>query len=141
MVCPPDSSILFPCSFCHDTTLQHYLRYSTTVPKALRQTLRVSSSERRTDVPKFTLYCNKRCMLVSLKLAADFSRGCTLQRIGRSFLATRPTASRCATCSVPALQQVEHGSLHPSLIVCTPLMMVALFSNGLVGTLKYVWER
>jgi hypothetical protein len=29
-------------------------------------------------------------MLVSTKLGADFSRGCTIQRIGQSFLATHP---------------------------------------------------
>src|SRR5215216_2231167 len=28
-----------------------------------------------------------------------------------------PTASRFAICSVPALQQVEHGSLHPSVLL------------------------
>jgi hypothetical protein len=28
-----------------------------------------------------------------------------------------PTASRFANCSVPALQQVEHGSLHPSVLL------------------------
>jgi hypothetical protein len=28
-----------------------------------------------------------------------------------------PPASRFATCSVPALQQVEHGSLHPSILL------------------------
>jgi hypothetical protein len=28
-----------------------------------------------------------------------------------------PTASPFANCSVPALQQVEHGSLHPSVLL------------------------
>ena len=39
-------------------------------------------------------------MLVSARLVADFSQGCTVQRIGQSFLATHP-ALRCANWSVP----------------------------------------
>jgi hypothetical protein len=104
MVCPTDSSILLPCSFCHDTTLQHYPRYSTTVSKALRQTLRVSFSERRTDLPKFTYEGDKRCMLMFLKLVVDFWRRCAGRRIGHLLFATHHTATR----------ELTHASLTPA---------------------------
>jgi hypothetical protein len=81
---PTDFSTLFPCPFYHNTTLQHYRLLSVT-----------------TTVTKFTFTgpgkaCSrifslgaKPCMLVSLELDADFSRGVHPQQCNRPFL--RPT--------------------------------------------------
>lgn len=49
-------------------------------------------------------------MLVSLKLGADFSRGCAAQSIGQSFLATPPRTSR-----IDSERRVLANSLDPGL--------------------------
>ena len=47
-------------------------------------------SQSEPTLPRFVHRRNKRCMLVSLKLGADFSRGCALPVIAQPFLATHP---------------------------------------------------
>src|SRR5829696_5597671 len=50
--------------------------YSSTVSQTLRQTLRRPLSKpRRAELSKYHPLIGKRCMLASLKLASDFSRG------------------------------------------------------------------
>jgi hypothetical protein len=70
-------------------------------------------------------------MLVTVKLGADFWRGVQV-RGSATYLPTfrdpPPTASRFANCSVPALRQVDHGSLHPS-----GLLLSVSSTNRLMG--------
>src|SRR5215204_29904 len=72
---PIDSSTLFPCPFCHNPTLQHYRLPSVTtnVTRIIFGAEKCRTSE---DHLWITLNEAKRCMLVFLKLASDFSRGC-----------------------------------------------------------------
>src|SRR5215213_7086238 len=56
-------------------------------------------------------------MLVSLELDADFSRRSAHPATRPLISATHPTASRFANCSVPGLQQVQHGSFPPSVLL------------------------
>ena len=60
---------------------------------------------------------DKRCMLVPSNQQRVFRGGVRTQQCNRPFLRPTPTASGFATYSVPALQQVEHGSLHPSVLL------------------------
>src|SRR5215207_10745372 len=65
--------------------------YSTTASQALRQTLRGPFSEAGRARPSKTHpLMSKRCMLALLEMVADFSRGCALPMIARTFLLTHP---------------------------------------------------
>src|SRR5919112_3322800 len=67
--------------------------YTTTVCRASRQTSRRSFCERSSAEPQaiYLLRGAKRCMLVTVKLGADFSRGCAPERFGQLLFATGPT--------------------------------------------------
>jgi hypothetical protein len=66
--------------------------YTTTVCRALRQTSRRSFCERRSAEPQaiYLLRGVKRCMLVTVRLGADFSKGCAHPAMQRPFSATHP---------------------------------------------------
>jgi hypothetical protein len=67
------------------------LLYSTTAFQALRQTLRGSYFDRREpEFRRFNFCESKRCMLVSAKPGADFSRGCALPPTRPPISATHP---------------------------------------------------
>jgi hypothetical protein len=53
-------------------------------------------------------------MLVTVKLGADFSRGCTGTRIGHVLLATHPRRPTLCTGTkfAPLSASITHGTLH-----------------------------
>src|SRR5215216_916970 len=81
MAHPIDSSSLFPCPFYYSTTLQRY---------RLPNVRSFVFSQSEPNFTSFICHVRKRCMLVSLILYADFSRGYALSRIRPEFLLTHP---------------------------------------------------
>ncbi len=75
---------LFSCPFCHNLTLQE-LR----LPSVTTTVTKFVFTQSEPNFPRFINRRNKRCMLVSTKPRADFSRGCAVERIGHSL--SRPS--------------------------------------------------
>ena len=66
------------------------------------------------------MYCEiKRCMLASLRLAADFSRGCAGRRIGNLLFATHP--HHVAVREWFYASSVSGGSRHSESVFIAPI--------------------
>jgi hypothetical protein len=73
-VYPTESSTLIACPFCHNPTLQHCCLLSVTTNAA--RIAFCAKESRSSENRKITSDEGKRCMLVTAKTGADFSRGC-----------------------------------------------------------------
>jgi hypothetical protein len=104
--------------------------YMITVFQALRGRGFLSQGE--SNFRRLTYQEDKRCMLVLMKLAADFSRGCAGKRIGFSLFATHPTLA-FANGSMPVIPPVIRAAanrfIHCCYILC--LAISCRVENGL----------
>jgi hypothetical protein len=95
---PSGASISLDRSFRHN-------QYSTAPPSPKGYGHRYEDrflSQRGPNSPRFAYHGDKRCMLVSVILGADFSKGCARSVLVHTFLLTHPTASPSANRPVHA---------------------------------------